>query len=67
MVIKPLPPHLIESNGQQVCSLCKEPFGSDVQPSLSFAFRKHVIGVHVLPKYAGRKGRQTVSAAIKRK
>ncbi len=41
-----LPPHLIDYQGAQRCSICKMPFPSDAQPSLDKAFAEHVITAH---------------------
>jgi len=41
-----LPPHLIEQNGKKVCSACRQEIHKASQPSLSQAFRTHVIEKH---------------------
>ena len=37
-----LPPHLVEL----CCSVCKLPFDANAKPSLSAAFKLHVLSVH---------------------
>ena len=46
MASQVLSPHLIESKGVKRCSVCKHPFDADSRPSLSAAFKRHVIEVH---------------------
>ena len=41
-----LPPHLIDYQGAKRCSICKMPFPSDIEPSLTKAFAEHVISNH---------------------
>ena len=41
-----LPPHLIDYQGARRCSICKMPFPTDAEPSLSKAFAEHVITNH---------------------
>ena len=43
---KQLPPHLIEIDGKKCCSACKRPFDMDSKPSLSAAFKTHVLSEH---------------------
>ncbi len=41
-----LPPHLINYQGAQRCSICKMPFPPDAKPSVDEAFAEHVIKAH---------------------
>lgn len=41
-----LPPHLIDYQGAQRCSICMMPFPSDAKSSVDEAFAKHVIKAH---------------------
>jgi hypothetical protein len=52
MVSRVLPPHLIESNGVNRCSICKNAFTLDSKPTMNAAFRKHVAEVHKSAKQA---------------
>jgi hypothetical protein len=46
MANRVLPPYLIESNGTKRCSKCSTAFNADSKPSVSAAFKEHVIEVH---------------------
>lgn len=41
-----LPPHLVSNGDVKCCSVCKEEFRLDAQPSLSWAFAKHIREAH---------------------
>jgi hypothetical protein len=42
-----LPPHLVESRGGvNLCSACLQAFDADSKPSISVAFKNHVLDVH---------------------
>lgn len=41
-----LPPHLAERNESKCCSACGQQFSIDSEPTLSVAFRRHVLEVH---------------------
>jgi hypothetical protein len=43
---KVLPPYLVEARGVKRCSHCQHPFDADSKPSLSAAFKKHVLDLH---------------------
>ena len=42
------PPHLIDYQGANRCSICKMPFSPDALPSVDEAFADHVRKVHRL-------------------
>lgn len=41
-----LSPHLVEDGRPMRCSVCKQPFFPDAEPSLSATFAKHVLAHH---------------------
>ena len=45
-LLKKLPPHLIVSRGVKRCSDCNQAFPVDSKPSLSTAFKKHILETH---------------------
>jgi hypothetical protein len=54
-----LPPYLVESRGVKRCSRCQHPFDADSKPSLSTAFKRHVLEVHRAKEAAGQNGAKT--------
>jgi hypothetical protein len=44
-----LPPHLTERGGVKICSECKKVFPIESVPTLSQAFRTHVLTAHLPP------------------
>ena len=41
-----MPPHLIADGRLQRCSVCKQPFFPNAQPTVEAAFAKHVLAHH---------------------
>jgi hypothetical protein len=54
-----LPPYLITSRGVKRCSVCQQPFEADSKPSMSAAFKKHVLNVHRAKEGLGQNGAKT--------
>ena len=54
-----LPAHLIESRGLNRCSLCAISFDASSKPSISAAFKKHVLEVHRAKEGVAQNGAKT--------
>ena len=54
-----LPPYLTASHGSKCCSLCHQSFPADSKPSISTAFKQHVLEVHRAKQEAGQDSAKT--------
>ena len=56
---KLLPPHLVELGGVKRCSHCQQRFDADSKPSISTAFKKHVLDIHRAKEEAAQDSAKT--------